>query len=146
MIFHGKGRKFINLDVLWTLKLVIRFTQASYSRLKQLKNRSVPLGKPLLLVIAACYLCFPNSVQKVLLEEKDGMDPMNGFLKWAKSLAYLAEDSSEPGLTLESEIRLAVMTLVKVLEHLLAMACNDMILEVARTCFRSLLDATSRLK
>jgi hypothetical protein len=38
------------------------------------------------------------------------------------------------------------MTLVKVLEHLLALAFNDMILEVAHTCFQSLLDATSRLK
>lgn len=126
--------------------LVIRFAQASYSRFKQLKSRSVPLGKPLLLVIAACYLCFPSSVQKVLLEGKDGMDPGNGFLKWAESLAYLAQDSSEPGLTLESEIKLVVMTLVKVLEHLLALAFNDMILEVAHTCFQSLLDATSRLK
>lgn len=126
--------------------LVIRFAQASHSRFNQLKSRSVPLGKPLLLVIAACYLCFPSSVQKVLLEQRDGMDPGNGFLKWAESLAYLADNSSEPGLTLESEIKLVVMTLVKVLEHLLALPCNDMMLEVAHTCFRSLLDATSRLK
>lgn len=126
--------------------LVIQFAQASYSRFKQLKNRSVPLGKPLLLVIAVCYLCFPSSVQKVLLEEKDGMDPRSGFLKWAESLAYLTEDSFDPGLTLESEIKLVVMTLVKVLEHLLALACDDVILEVVHKCFQSLLDITSRLK
>lgn len=128
------------------MALVIQFSQASYSRFKQLKNMSVPLGKPLLLVIAACYLCFPSSVQKVLLEEKDGMDPGNGFLKWAESLSYLTDDSFDPGLTLESEIKLVVMTLVKVLEHLLALACNDVILEVVHKCFQSLLDITSRLK
>eukprot|EP01018_Ginkgo_biloba_P009463 Gb_12572 [translate_table: standard] len=125
---------------------VIRFTQASYCRLQQLRSRTVPLGKPLILVIAACYLCFPSSVEKVLLEEKDGIDPGKGFIKWAEALAYLAEGSSEPGLTLESELKLAVMALVKVLEHLLALASNHAMLEVARTCFQSLLDATIRLK
>lgn len=61
-------------------------------------------------------------------------------------MAYLADNSSEPGLTLESEIKLVVMTLVKVSEHLQALPCNHMMLEVAHTCFRSLLDATSRLE
>lgn len=126
--------------------LAIRFTQASYSRFQRLKSRNVPLRKPLVLLIAACYLCFPSSVEKILLEENAITDLENGFLKWVEALAYLANGSSEQCLILESEIKLAVMAMVKVLEQLLALACNNMMLEVASACFRSLLDATIRLK
>ncbi|KAH9325798.1 hypothetical protein KI387_005976, partial [Taxus chinensis] len=126
--------------------LVIRFVQASYSRFQHLKSRIVPLGKPLVLVIAACYLCFPSSVEKVLLEENDIIDPGNGFLQWAEALAYSANGSSQPCFVLESEMKLGVMALVKVLEHLLSLACNQIMLEVAHTCFQSLLDVTIHLK
>ncbi|XP_057871628.2 uncharacterized protein LOC131078011 isoform X2 [Cryptomeria japonica] len=126
--------------------LVTCFVQASYSRFQQLKSGTVPLGKPLVLVIAACYQCFPSLVEKILLDENDMHDPGNGFFKWVEALAYSANGSSEPCLLLESELKLGVMTLVKVLEHLLALACNQMMLEVAHSCYQSLLEATIRLK
>eukprot|EP00252_Welwitschia_mirabilis_P026873 TRINITY_DN8982_c0_g1_i1.p1 TRINITY_DN8982_c0_g1~~TRINITY_DN8982_c0_g1_i1.p1 ORF type:complete len:655 (-),score=197.07 TRINITY_DN8982_c0_g1_i1:231-2138(-) len=126
--------------------LAIRFTQAAYARYQKLRSTTVPLAKPLLLVIAACYLHYPGAAEKVLVEENESKDSVNGFLKWAEAFVCLVKGNSELALTLESEFKLAVMSLARVLDNLLALENSPAAMRVAYVCIQSLLEALIKLK
>lgn len=113
--------------------LALSFTRAAFSRFKEVQSKPCSLWKPLLLAIASCYLCYPELVERMLDEDGDG-----GFAIWLSAWQYVCSSSYEPGLTMESEIKLIVMTLAKVIERLL---------EVGKPCghlLNSLLEAFVR--
>lgn len=72
---------------------------------------TVPLAKPLILVISMCFILFPETVDKILSAQDEVPDSPEdagqGLLRWADALAELAESEAEPGLALESEMKLA---------------------------------------
>jgi len=71
---------------------------------------SVPLAKPLILVIAVCFISFPEQVDAILcLEDVTCVDDRSceGFLTFADALAGLAESEADPGLSSESELKIA---------------------------------------
>lgn len=72
---------------------------------------TVPLAKPLILVVSLCFILFPENVDKILSAQDDAAssteDTSPGLLRWANALAGLAESEAEPGLSLESEMKLA---------------------------------------
>lgn len=72
---------------------------------------TVPLAKPLILVISMCFILFPETVDKILSAQDDVAasteDGNQGLFRWANALAGLAESEAEPGLSLESEMKLA---------------------------------------
>ncbi|KAL5700694.1 hypothetical protein ACHQM5_026109 [Ranunculus cassubicifolius] len=117
--------------------LVTAFSQAAYSRFQEIQTKPSPLWKPIILVISSCYLCYPDIVENVL-----GKD---GFTSWASALGHISTSSFEPGLSSESEIKLIVMALVKVVELLLASNVDEN-RNLARDCFISLIEAVIRLK
>ncbi|KAF5191926.1 importin beta-like SAD2-like protein, partial [Thalictrum thalictroides] len=120
--------------------LVIAFSQAAFLRFRQIQSKPSALWKPLLLVISSCYLCYPDTVEKVL--EKDGS---NGFTAWASALSFISTTSYEPGLSAESEIKLIVMALVKVVERLLG-PTEEQGCGLVRDCYVSLMETVIRLK
>lgn len=120
--------------------ITVAFTRAAFSRFKDMHNKAVGLWKPLLLVISSCYLSYPEKIKQIL--EKDGD---NGFMLWACGLAHVSSSSFEPGLSLESEIKLAVITLSKVVEQLLV-SPSDGDNKVLRDCFVSLMESCVHLK
>ena len=71
---------------------------------------TVPLAKPLILVISMCFILFLENVEKILFAQDDAAtstdDTSPGLLRWANALAGLAESKAEPGLSLESEMKL----------------------------------------
>lgn len=113
--------------------MALSFSRAAFSRFKEVQSKPCSLWKPLLLAIASCYLCYPELVERMLDEDGD-----EGFAIWLSALQYVCSSSYEPGLTMESEIKLIVMTLAKVIERLL---------EVGKPCghlLNSLLEAFVR--
>ncbi|XP_077240476.1 ARM repeat superfamily protein isoform X2 [Tasmannia lanceolata] len=120
--------------------LVIAFTRAAFSRFRQIRSKPVGLWKPLLLVISSCYLYYPDNVENILNKDEDG-----GLTIWARALAYISSSSFEQALSLESEIKLAVMTLTKVVERFLG-STSDIGSGVLRECLVSLIEALIRLK
>ncbi|OVA16680.1 Importin-beta [Macleaya cordata] len=120
--------------------LVIASSQAAFSRFKEIQSKPSPMWKPLLLLISSCYLCYPDLVERILEKVVD-----KGFNVWASVLVYISSSSFEPRLSAESEIKLIVMTLVKVVERLLGCtgAPNSGLLQ---DCFVSLMEAFLRLK
>ncbi|EXB80274.1 hypothetical protein L484_025130 [Morus notabilis] len=115
--------------------LAITFSRAAFSRFKEIRSKPCPLWKPLLLAITSCYLCYPELVERILDKDENG-----GFTIWISALQYVCSSSYEPGLTMESEIKLIVMALVKVIEQLL---------QVGKPCgglYTLLLEASVRLK
>jgi hypothetical protein len=93
--------------------LIPRFCDVATRRLQQLKSVTVPLAKPLILVITMCFVVSPEQVEKILSSEdntslditEDGA--CQGLLMYAEALAGLAESEADPGLSLESEMKLA---------------------------------------
>lgn len=81
--------------------LALSFSRAAFSRFKEVQSKPCSLWKPLLLAIASCYLCYPELVERMLDEDGDG-----GFAIWLSALQYVCSSSYEPGLTMESEIKL----------------------------------------
>ncbi|XP_038975739.1 importin beta-like SAD2 isoform X2 [Phoenix dactylifera] len=120
--------------------ITVAFTQAAFSRFKDTHNRPAGLWKPLLLAISSCYLSYPEKIKQILEKEKD-----NGFLLWACGLAHVSSSSFEPSLSSESEIKLAVITLAKVVEQLLG-SPSDSDIKIYRDCFVSLMEACIHLK
>ncbi|KAM7257151.1 hypothetical protein ACFE04_012892 [Oxalis oulophora] len=119
--------------------LVIAFSQAAYSHLKNIRNKPCSLWKPLLLALSSCYLYYPDTVERILQKIEDG-----GFAIWASALAFSSTRSFEPGFSDESEIKLIVMSLAKVMEQLLGAGNpNGSLLQ---ECFASLMEASVRLK
>ncbi|PPD97876.1 hypothetical protein GOBAR_DD05130 [Gossypium barbadense] len=96
------------------LSLAAVFCRAAFSHLKGVRSKPPSLWKPLLLAIASCYLCHPDTVEAILEKEGDG-----GFATWASAMAFACTHSSEAGLSAKSEIKLMVMTLLKMTERLL---------------------------
>jgi hypothetical protein len=78
------------------------FAQAAFSRFKSISDSPAGLWKPLLLAISSCYICYPDAIEQVL-NNFDG----NGFAIWTSALAQVASSSFNPGLSSESEIKLA---------------------------------------
>ena len=72
---------------------------------------TVPLAKPLILVVSMCFIILPEAVDKILSAQDEAsaatQDSDQGLLRWANALAELAESEAEPGLSLESEMKLA---------------------------------------
>lgn len=86
--------------------LVPRFCEVAVRRLQRCSSMRVPLAKPLILVIAVGFISFPEKVDAILcLEEEDGL--CQGVLSFAEAMARLAESEADPGLSLESELKIA---------------------------------------
>lgn len=120
--------------------LVASFSQAAYSRFQEIQSKPSALWKPLVLAISSCYLCYPDLVEKLL-----DKDECKGFTGWVSALSCISTSSFEPGLSVESEIKLIVMALVKVVERFMAPSGNPSC-NLARDCYISLIEATIRLK
>lgn len=109
-ILHVVGISFESDDL--TPMLADLFFRSASKRLVQLSSPTVPLAKPLILLMSMCYLCAPNSVMRVLSEISESRE---SILVWVEALAKLAERSEAPMISLESEIKL---TGVKILHPL----------------------------
>ncbi|PPS16878.1 hypothetical protein GOBAR_AA03686 [Gossypium barbadense] len=83
------------------LSLAAVFCRAAFFHLKGVRSKPSSLWKPLLLAIASCYLCHPDTVEAILEKEGDG-----GFATWASAMAFACTHSSEVGLSAKSEIKL----------------------------------------
>ncbi|CAK7326263.1 unnamed protein product [Dovyalis caffra] len=119
--------------------LATAFSQAAFSRFREIQSKPCSLWKPLLLVISSCYLCYPDTVEAILERYAEG-----GFTIWASAIAFVCSGSFEPGLSTNSEIKLTAMTLVKVIEGLLGQQNSGV--GLSRDCFKSLMEALVRLK
>uniref|UniRef100_A0A9I9DMS1 Importin beta-like SAD2 homolog n=1 Tax=Cucumis melo TaxID=3656 RepID=A0A9I9DMS1_CUCME len=119
--------------------LVVTFSQTSFSRFREIQGQPSALWKPLLLSISTCYICHPDTVERIL-EKFDG----GGFTVWVSALGYLCSSSFAPGLSAESEIKLIVMTFAKVLERIIELGKprDDFLWK----CFGSLMEASIQLK
>lgn len=143
--FEGEG----------TLKILVpRFCGVATCCFQQLTNVNVPLVKPLSLLITVCFNILPEHVVKILSVEEDGSSNVTedgasqGLLTWAEALAGLAESASDPGLSLKSEMKLAVIGLQKVLVHIInsdTLQCHK-VFKAVRNCHHLLLEATVDLK
>ncbi|PON93061.1 Coatomer beta subunit [Trema orientale] len=119
--------------------LAITFSRVAFSRFKEIRNKPCSLWKPLLLAVTSCYLCCPDVIERILDKDDD-----SGFTIWASTLSYVCTRSYEAGLKMESEIRLIVMALAKIVErHLELGKPQDGLL---KECFSSLMEASVRLK
>lgn len=113
-------------------------SRSAFSCFREKQSKPSPLWKPLLLSISSCYLCYPDIVE-VTLEE----DQHEGFRAWALALFSISSSQFEHGLSTESEIKLTVMTLAKLMTRLLTRnQSNGLLWE----CFAALMDASVRLK
>ncbi|KAF7145239.1 hypothetical protein RHSIM_Rhsim04G0246500 [Rhododendron simsii] len=119
--------------------LVIAFSKAAFSRFGDIKSKPCSLWKPLLLAVSSCYLCYPDVVEKIL--EKDEHE---GFAVWASALGLISSSKFEHGLSSESEMKLSVMTLAKVVERLLTQENNWS--GLLQKCFISLMETSVSLK
>ncbi|XP_022958879.1 importin beta-like SAD2 homolog isoform X1 [Cucurbita moschata] len=119
--------------------LVVTFSRTSFSRFREIQSKPSALWKPLLLSISTCYICLPDTVER-LLEKFDG----GGFTVWVSALGYICSSSFAPGLSAESEIKLIVLTLVKVVERIMELGKprDDFLWK----SFSSLMEASIRLK
>lgn len=82
--------------------LTVAFSHAAFSRFRAIQSKPSSLWKTVVLAISSCYLCYPAVVEGILKKDEDG-----GFALWVSALAFLCSSSFEPGLSLESEIKLA---------------------------------------
>ncbi|KAL7178394.1 hypothetical protein ACSBR2_031525 [Camellia fascicularis] len=119
--------------------LVIAFSHSAFSRFRDIRNKPSSLWKPLLLAVSSCYLCYPDVVENIL--EKDEHD---GFAVWASAVGLISSSTFEHGLSSESEIKLSVMTLAKVVERLLTL--ENQKAGLLQKCFTSLMEASVSLK
>ena len=92
------------------------FAQAAFSRFKSISDSPAGLWKPLLLAISSCYICYPDAIELVL-NKFDG----NGFAIWTSALAQVSSSSFNPGLSSESEIKLAGKWLCT--DHCIVLRC-----------------------
>ncbi|KAH9766422.1 Importin N-terminal domain-containing protein [Citrus sinensis] len=119
--------------------LTISFSRAAFSRFRAIQSKPSSLWKPVVLAISSCYLCYPAVVEGILKKDEDG-----GFALWGSALAFLCSSSLEPRLSLESEIKLAVLTLAKVVERLLGLGNPGS--SLLQDCYASLMEAAVQLK
>ncbi|XP_024986626.1 importin beta-like SAD2 [Cynara cardunculus var. scolymus] len=114
------------------------FCQSAFSCFRQKQSKPSPLWKPLLLAISSCYICYPDIVENAL--EKDQHE---GFRVWALALFSISSSKFEHGPSTESEIKLTVMTLVKLMTRLLMGNQSSGLLW---QCFAAVIEASVRLK
>ncbi|XP_044500110.1 importin beta-like SAD2 homolog isoform X2 [Mangifera indica] len=119
--------------------LAVVFSRAALSHFKAIQIKPCPLWKPLVLAISSCYLCYPEIVEGTLNKDEDG-----GFTIWGSALAFVCSSTFEPGLCTESEIKLAVLTLTKVVERLLGLGSPGG--NLLWDCYASLMEGSVRLK
>lgn len=81
--------------------LAVVFSQAAFTRFREVQSKPSSLLKPLLLAISSCYLCYPDVVEGIM--EKGGE---RGFASWASTLCQVSSSSFEAGLTAESDLKL----------------------------------------
>ncbi|PUZ45866.1 hypothetical protein GQ55_8G258700 [Panicum hallii var. hallii] len=119
--------------------IAVSFAQAAFSRFKSISDSPAGIWKPLLLAISSCYICYPDAIEQVL-NNYDG----NGYTIWASALAQVSSSSLSPGLSSESEIKLAVLTLSMVIERLLVLSMGGT--KVLQDCYVSLMESCIQLK
>lgn len=119
--------------------LVRNFSHAAFSHFREIRSKPCSLWSPLLLAVSSCYLCYPDIVEDIL--EKNEHE---GFTVWASALAYVSSSKFEPGLSTESEIKLTVLALAKLVEQLLSVRYEGG--DLLGDCFVALLEASLRLK
>ncbi|XP_027330151.1 importin beta-like SAD2 isoform X2 [Abrus precatorius] len=119
--------------------LAIAFSRAAFSRFLEVQKTPSSLWKPLLLAISSCYLCYPDIVDGILEKGEQG-----GIAIWASALCHVSNKSFEAGLTAESEMKLTVMTLARLIEQLLKQGKSGD--SAFQNCFTSLLEVSVRLK
>nr|AAX96578.1 expressed protein [Oryza sativa Japonica Group]ABA95456.1 Importin-beta N-terminal domain containing protein, expressed [Oryza sativa Japonica Group] len=121
------------------MTLAVSFAQAAFSRFKSVSDSPSGIWKPLILVISSCYICYPDAIEQ-LLRKYDS----NGYAIWASALAQISSSSFNPGLSSESEIKLAVLTLATVIERLLALSTGGT--KLLHDCCVSLMESCIHLK
>ncbi|VAH92253.1 unnamed protein product [Triticum turgidum subsp. durum] len=121
------------------MTLAVTFGEATFSYFKGVSDSPAGIWKPLLLAISSCYICYPDAIQQVLCKD-DG----NGYTAWASALAQVSSSSFTPGLSSESEIKLAILTLATVIERLLALSMGGT--KVLQDCYTSLMESCIHLK
>ncbi|CAO2150244.1 unnamed protein product [Urochloa humidicola] len=119
--------------------IAVSFAQAAFTHFKSISDSPAGIWKPLLLAISSCYICYPDAIEQVL-NNYDG----NGYAIWASALAQVSRSSFSPGLSSESEIKLALLTLSTVIERLLVLSMNDT--KVLQDCYVSLMESCIQLK
>ncbi|XP_054821920.1 importin beta-like SAD2 homolog isoform X2 [Prosopis cineraria] len=119
--------------------LAVAFSQAAFTRFREEQSKPCSLWKPLLLAISSCYLCYPDTVEGILEKGEEG-----GVAIWASALCHVSNSSFDAGLTAESDMKLIVMTLAKLIEQLLRQGKSGAV--SLQDCFISLLDVSVRLK
>ncbi|KAJ9536856.1 hypothetical protein OSB04_029589 [Centaurea solstitialis] len=112
--------------------------QSAFSCFRQKQSKPSPLWKPLLLVISSCYIRYPDIVENALEKDQNG-----GFRVWASALFSISSSKFEHGPSTESEIKLTVMTLAKLMSRLLMRNQSSALLW---ECFGALIEASVRLK
>ncbi|XP_024375582.1 uncharacterized protein [Physcomitrium patens] len=132
---------------------VPRFCEVASRRLQQLTSMTVPLAKPLILVITVCFINLPEEVEKILCFDDNGPDvtedgSCQGLLTLAEALAGLAESEADPSLSLESEMKITVIGLQRVMVHIINknLLQNQNGFTAAHHCLRSLLESMVELK
>lgn len=75
--------------------LVVAFSQAAFSRFREVRSKPCPLWKPLLLAISSCYLCYPDIVESILEKGEEG-----GLAIWASALCHVSNSSFESDMKL----------------------------------------------
>ncbi|KAF7836882.1 importin beta-like SAD2-like protein isoform X1 [Senna tora] len=119
--------------------VAVAFSSAAFSRFREVRSKPCALWKPLLLAISSCYLCCPDTVEGILEKGEEG-----GMAIWVSALCHISSSSSEAGLTVESDMKLIVMTLAKLIEQLLRQGKSGGV--SLHDCFTSLLEVSVRLK
>ncbi|KAJ1696023.1 hypothetical protein LUZ63_012721 [Rhynchospora breviuscula] len=114
--------------------MAVQFASAAFLRFKELSDKKAELWMALILVISSCYLLYPECVERTLEQREIG-----GSFYWASKLAFI----SSSNLSTETEAKLVVLTLVKVVDRLLMVSAteNDLLLG----CFVALLEVSIRL-
>ncbi|KAM3338224.1 importin beta-like SAD2 [Capsicum galapagoense] len=119
--------------------LVISLCQAAFSRFREIRDKPVPLWKPLLLAVASCYLCFPDIVEKILESIEH-----ESFTSFLSALAIISTSKFEHSLSSESEIKLVVMALAQSLDKLIGRLNEGS--SLLHDCFTSLMEAFLKYK
>ncbi|BAB02737.1 unnamed protein product [Arabidopsis thaliana] len=121
--------------------LAMVFAESAFSHFLALREKPCTLWRPLLLAISSCYISYSDIVEGVLEKVISG-----GFELWVSSLAFSYSLTCDDSPSVVSEVKLYVMTLVKVIEHLLDVRHGNATDDLARKCFVSLMEASRRLK
>ncbi|KAJ3687433.1 hypothetical protein LUZ61_016597 [Rhynchospora tenuis] len=114
--------------------IAVQFASAAFLRFKELSDKKAELKMALILAISSCYLLYPECIEKNLEQRESG-----GSFYWVSKLAFISSSS----LSTETEAKLVVLTLAKVVDRLLMLSAteNDLLLH----CFVALLEVSLRL-